>query len=73
MRGAGANGERGMMQSLVPPSMLHISPTPRFRYGPDRRKLPGPLGSAPHLEGLVAGDAGFDPLGLAVDPAAFRR
>jgi len=43
-------------------------------YGINRRgRLPGLLGSAPHLAGEVAGDSGFDPLGLAKDPAAFAR
>ncbi|GLC41317.1 hypothetical protein PLESTB_001076000 [Pleodorina starrii] len=42
-------------------------------YGPGRVRLPGPLGSAPHLTGADAGDAGFDPLGLASDPAAYDR
>ncbi|KAL6754338.1 chlorophyll a/b-binding protein [Haematococcus lacustris] len=42
-------------------------------YGSIRRRLPGALGSAPHLLGHVAGDQGFDPLGLAVDPAVFAR
>ncbi|GFH18743.1 chlorophyll a-b binding protein, chloroplastic [Haematococcus lacustris] len=43
------------------------------RYGSARRRLPGALGSAPHLPGHVAGDQGFDPLGLAADPAVFAR
>lgn len=43
-------------------------------YGPDRPQLPPALGGgAPHLTGIVAGDYGFDPLGLGVDPAAFQR
>ena len=51
----------------------HLFTPPPLRYGPARRKLPGALGSASHLTGQVAGDAGFDPLGLSVDPGAFRR
>ena len=39
-------------------------------FGPARPRLPFP---AAHLEGRVAGDYGFDPLGLARDPAAFAR
>ena len=50
-----------------------LSFTHTSRYGPNRRMLPGALGSASHLQGEVAGDAGFDPLGLAVDPASFAR
>ncbi|GIL68272.1 hypothetical protein Vafri_21560 [Volvox africanus] len=42
-------------------------------YGTGRPRLPGPLGSAEHLTGQAAGDAGFDPLGLAKEPAAFSR
>ncbi|GAX78304.1 hypothetical protein CEUSTIGMA_g5746.t1 [Chlamydomonas eustigma] len=42
-------------------------------YGPDRRRLPGSLGSAPHLLGSVAGDSGFDPLGLGADTTTFSR
>ncbi len=42
-------------------------------FGPGRRRLPGPLGAAPHLLGRVAGDAGFDPLALGADPAVFAR
>ncbi|PNG99494.1 Chlorophyll a-b binding protein, chloroplastic, partial [Tetrabaena socialis] len=42
-------------------------------YGAGRPRLPGPLGAAPHLRGATAGDAGFDPLGLATEPAAFDK
>lgn len=33
-------------------------------FGPDRYRLPGPLGAAPHLPGKLPGDQGFDPLAL---------
>ncbi|KAG2436254.1 hypothetical protein HXX76_006565 [Chlamydomonas incerta] len=42
-------------------------------YGPSRPRLPGPLGSAEHLTGAIAGDAGFDPLGLSKEQAAFAK
>ncbi len=42
------------------------------RFGAGRWRVPG-LGTAPHLPGAVAGDQGFDPLGLATDPAAFDK
>ncbi|GBF91914.1 chlorophyll a,b-binding protein [Raphidocelis subcapitata] len=43
-------------------------------FGPNRPQLPAALGGCqPHLTGEVAGDYGFDPLGLAREPAAFRR
>lgn len=43
-------------------------------YGPNRPQLPAALGGQQqHLKGLVAGDYGFDPLGLAVEPAAFAK
>eukprot|EP00798_Chlamydomonas_sp_ICE-L_P008897 gene8897-3780_t len=42
-------------------------------YGPNRNRLPGPLGAAPHLKGEVAGDFGFDPLGLGTEAETFAR
>ena len=33
-------------------------------FGPNRHRLPGPLGAAPHLHGNLPGDQGFDPLTL---------
>ncbi|PNW87142.1 hypothetical protein CHLRE_02g110750v5 [Chlamydomonas reinhardtii] len=42
-------------------------------YGPSRPRLPGPLGSAEHLIGAIAGDAGFDPLGLSKEQASFAK
>ena len=43
-------------------------------FGPARPQLPAALGGgAPHLAGAIAGDYGFDPLGLAREPAAFGR
>uniref|UniRef100_K7KSZ4 Chlorophyll a-b binding protein, chloroplastic n=1 Tax=Glycine max TaxID=3847 RepID=K7KSZ4_SOYBN len=50
--------------------------TPRYRQtcvGAQQRPtwLPG-LDPPPHLDGTLAGDFGFDPLGLAEDPASLR-
>lgn len=45
-------------------------------YGEERPLLPGVLGSAGregHLRGAVAGDVGFDPMGMSADPAAFAK
>ncbi|KAG2449203.1 hypothetical protein HYH02_005950 [Chlamydomonas schloesseri] len=42
-------------------------------YGPSRPRLPGPLGTAEHLTGTIAGDAGFDPLGLSKEQASFAK
>ena len=43
-------------------------------FGASRPLLPAALGGArPHLAGAVAGDYGWDPLGLAADPNAFKR
>ncbi|KAF8057921.1 sdhb [Scenedesmus sp. PABB004] len=43
-------------------------------YGAGRPQLPAALGGQqPHLTGAVAGDYGFDPLGLAVAPEAFAK
>ena len=33
-------------------------------FGPQRLRLPGPLGAATHLEGALPGDQGFDPFAL---------
>ncbi|KAG2491962.1 hypothetical protein HYH03_009693 [Edaphochlamys debaryana] len=42
-------------------------------FGADRPRLAGPLGAAAHLTGEMAGDAGFDPLGLSQQPESFAR
>lgn len=43
-------------------------------FGAARPQLPAALGgSQPHLAGAVAGDYGWDPLGLAKEEAAFKR
>jgi hypothetical protein len=46
-------------------------------YGAGRPKWLGPLGDTyqypAYLNGTVAGDYGFDPLGFSAEPAAFAR
>ncbi len=43
-------------------------------YGHERPQVPAALGGQQqHLTGAVAGDYGWDPLGLAKDPQAFGR
>lgn len=43
-------------------------------FGPNRPQLPSAVGGGqPHLTGAVAGDYGFDPLGLSKEQAAFAR
>lgn len=46
---------------------------PLHRFGPARPRLPGPLGSAAHLDGSLPGDAGFDPLGLGTEQDKLAR
>lgn len=61
-------------EPVNPPGKLYHNASLSYgRYGPGRPRLPGPFGSAPHLNGEEAGDVGFDPLGLAKDPATFAR
>ena len=43
-------------------------------YGPIRPQVPESLGGCqPHLKGQLPGDYGFDPLGLAKEPAALAK
>jgi light-harvesting complex II chlorophyll a/b binding protein 7 len=42
-------------------------------YGPARSTWPWPGGPAPHLDGTLPGDAGWDPWGLAADKQAGGR
>lgn len=55
---------------VAPPAARQASPW----FGPSRPQLPAAVGGCqPHLSGAVAGDYGFDPLGLSREPEAFRR
>jgi hypothetical protein len=59
----------------TPPTLAPAAARAASRwFGPARPQLPPALGGgAPHLTGTVAGDYGFDPLGLARDEGAFAR